>query len=103
MTDLSLEMFSGSVNAICWTPDGDRIIAVGSGQQVFAGARSKTGSKLGDVLGHTNNVLACAVTARPFKLFSAGEATELLVHEGVPFKGQAQKTIKDNTGFVNQI
>jgi len=59
------------------------------------------GSQLGEVLGHTQNVLASAVTPRPFKLFSAGEANEILVHEGVPFKGQAQKTIKDNTGYVN--
>jgi len=99
-----MEMFSGAVNAICWTADAERIIAVGSGQGTFAAARNaKTGSKIGDVFGHTANVLSCAITARPFKLFSAGEANEILVHEGVPFKGQAQKTIKDNTGYVNQI
>lgn len=86
-----MELLGGAINSIAWTNDAERIIAVGAGQGHFAAARNaSTGSKLGDVLGHTANVLACAVTPRPFKLFSAGEANELLVHEGAPFKGQAK-------------
>jgi len=97
-------MLGGAVNAIVWTNDGQRLIAVGDGRDNFAvGVLVSSGTKIGEILGANKNLLCADISPRPFHLFSAGEGSDILDHKGVPFKGQGLAVPNPHGHFVNQI
>ena len=89
---------------ILWSNDGTRLIAVGFGSETRANAVTiDTGSKCGTILGITSNRL-CAdlvLVEKKQTLISGGEGNELIVHEGIPFKGQGVQTAAAHTNFIN--
>jgi hypothetical protein len=80
-------MVSSMVRDICFTDDGERIIAVGEGQAKASALLCSTGNACGDILGALDSVYSCIVTPRPFHAVTAGLSKEILLNKGVPFKG----------------
>jgi WD40 repeat protein len=99
-----LPFTSGQVNALVWSEDGTRLIAVGSGteQQAF-GITVSMGNKCGDILGIKGNLLCADMTTRPYNLFSSGEAHDIVNHVGIPFKGLGTSVAAGHSNYVNQI
>lgn len=81
------KQLTGAVRDISWTADSERIVVVGEGRGDYASVFTVTGSSLGDIIGHTANILTCDFRkVRPFKLFTGGADTKVGFYEGPPFK-----------------
>lgn len=100
------EMLSGNVNQILWSNDGNRIVAIGAGSETKAVAiLIDTGSKSGTILGFTGTQLCSdlAFLEKKTTLFTGGEGSEVLGHEGFPFKGQGKSSGAIHSNFINQL
>ena len=99
-------MLGQEINQLCWSNDGTRLVAIGAGNEIkAAGVTFDTGSKCGTILGITANCL-CADLAhieKKYALFSAGESNEIMIHDGIPFKGQGTGSGNVHTSFVNAL
>ena len=96
-------MIGGKINQLIWSDDGDRLIAMGEGELKASAVLVSTGNKVGDIFGHTDKVLSGILTPKPYKLLSVGESKEILLHPGVPFKGQGDRVTNAHEGFINKI
>ena len=97
---------AGEINQVVWSHDGTRIVAVGAGTDIKANAvTADTGSKCGTILGFTSTQLCSdlALIDKRSALFTGGEGSEILVHEGFPFKGQGKSTGAVHSNFTNQL
>lgn len=93
-------LWSGVVRDVCWSSDSTRIFACGNGNTKATAIIWDTGSKTGEVAGHSKPVNSIAFRSqRPFRILTGGEDFELIFHQGVPFKGL--KTDKSHTNVVN--
>lgn len=81
------QLLTGPINAITWTDDSQRVAIAGDGKDAFSKAIAwDTGSKVGDVIGPTKQILALDIKKRPFRMVTGGENMEIYVYDGVPFK-----------------
>lgn len=101
--DKTFGLCGSEVNEISFTDDGERICAVGAGDRRAGAVLVSTGNKIGDIFGHTDDALTGFLTPRPFHLVSAGQGKEILLHAGVPFKGQGKAINHEHTGFINKM
>jgi hypothetical protein len=93
-------LLTGVVNEILWSADGKCVMAIGESKGRLAAVNPESGSQMGDILGITATSL-CGVFTPKKAMFSAGESSELLKHQGIPFKGQGTQIKHPHTGFIN--
>lgn len=81
------KVLNGAVRDISWSDDSERVAIVGEGRGDFATVITVSGSSLGEITGHAQNIVTCDFRkTRPFKLFTGGADTKLCFYEGPPFK-----------------
>ena len=97
--DKEWPLLPGAVREIVWKSDGKNMIVLG---EKACAINPDNGSTTGDVLGATGKIL-CAALTNDKVLYSAGEFSEILKHEGIPFKGQGKKIDHPHKGFINQL
>jgi len=97
------KLWSGAVKDVAWSSDSTRIVAAGDGNDVRAVAMIwDTGSKTGEVTGHTKAVNSIAFRSqRPFRVMTGGQDFQVAFHEGPPFKFARSYT--EHTNFVNSV
>jgi len=73
---------------ISWSDDGQRIVAVGQGNESSARAFSwDTGNALGEIAGHSKPILsACFKPSRPYRIVTSSEDNHVNFYSGPPFK-----------------
>ena len=95
-------LMGGPINAIAWTEDGKKIMAVGGGAKRAVAINIDGGSSAGDCsIGH-NKTHYCVDIKQTKPLFSifGGEENDLQYYKAQPFK--YEKSInKVHTGFIN--
>ncbi|CUG93474.1 actin-interacting protein 1, putative [Bodo saltans] len=81
------KLLNGAVRDISWSDDSERVAIVGEGRGDFATVITVSGSSLGEITGHVQNIVTCDFRkTRPFKLFTGGADTKVCFYEGPPFK-----------------
>jgi len=97
------KLWDGTVKDVQWSGDSTRIVAAGDGKQMQACAMIwDTGSKTGEVSGHTKQVNSISFRSqRPFRVVTGGEDNLVAFHEGPPFKFARSHTTHSN--FVNCV
>mmetsp|Transcript_41038 Transcript_41038/g.112995 ORF Transcript_41038/g.112995 Transcript_41038/m.112995 type:complete len:638 (+) Transcript_41038:89-2002(+) len=97
------KLWDGVVKDVGWSADSTRIVAAGDGKETRAVALIwDTGSKTGDVGGHTKVVNSVSIRSqRPFRVVSGGDDMGVNFHAGPPFKYTKGHTAHSN--FVNCV
>lgn len=97
------KLWDGTVRDVSWSEDSTRIVACGDGKEVRAVAMIwDTGSKTGEVAGHTKKVNSISFRSqRPFRVVTGGEDMLVAFHQGPPFKFAKSHTVHSN--FVNAV
>eukprot|EP01006_Ploeotia_vitrea_P029137 TRINITY_DN61719_c0_g1_i1.p1 TRINITY_DN61719_c0_g1~~TRINITY_DN61719_c0_g1_i1.p1 ORF type:complete len:613 (+),score=92.04 TRINITY_DN61719_c0_g1_i1:38-1840(+) len=100
---LELQPFSGPVMDLAWSPDSERMVVVGEGNERHAMAfLINTGTTVGEVSGHSKKILSCDFKpTRPFRVVTASEDFQHNFYEGPPFK--FKHSFKEHTSFVNCV
>ena len=72
-------ILAAKINSISWSPDSKRIVAVGNGRNIFGGAALiSSGSGLGEISGHSKNVLSCDwKPTTPYQVVTASEDSSI--------------------------
>ncbi|CAE7227707.1 AIP1-1 [Symbiodinium natans] len=96
-------LWDGVVKDVAWSDDNGRLVAAGDGKEVRAAAMIwDTGSKTGEVSGHTKQVNSIAFRSqRPFRVVTGGEDMQVIFHQGPPFKFARSYT--NHSNFVNSV
>ncbi|PKA54126.1 Notchless protein like [Apostasia shenzhenica] len=97
-------VLSGRIDDLQWSPDGQRIVASGSGKgKSFVRAFMwDSGTNVGEFDGHSKRVLSCDFKpTRPFRIVTCGEDFILNFYEGPPFKFKLSH--RDHSNFVNCV
>lgn len=94
--------WSGPVYDICWDSENKRIAICGEGREIRGAVIMwDTGSKLGEISGHSTRVYSCSFKpSRPFRVATGGE-DKLGFHEGPPFKFKLSQNV--HTNFINSV
>jgi len=97
------QCLGGAIHDIQWSPDSQRIVAVGDGKDSFGRVFMwDTGSSVGEIAGHSKKILSCDFKpVKPFQIATASEDFQVTLLDGPPFK--FSKTLKDHTKFVNCV
>lgn len=97
------KLWDGTVKDVCWSGDSQRIAAAGDGKERQAAALIwDTGSKTGEVAGHTKQINSISFRSqRPFRVITGGEDRQVAFHQGPPFKYTKGHTVHSN--FVNSV
>lgn len=97
------KLWNGEVKDVSFSGDSGRIVAAGAGAETKAVALVwDTGSKTGEVAGHTKTISSISFRSeRPFKIVTGGEDFLVAQHEGPPFK--FSKSFTNHTNFVNCV
>lgn len=97
------KLWAGVVKDVGWSDDSGRIVAAGDGNEMRATALIwDTGSKTGQVEGHTKQVNSISFRPqRPFRIATAGEDMMVAFHQGPPFK--FVRSHKNHSNFVNAV
>jgi len=97
------KLWDGTVKDVAWSDDSGRLVAAGDGKEVRAAAMIwDTGSKTGEVSGHTKQVNSIAFRSqRPFRIATGGEDMQVIFHQGPPFKFVRSHSTHSN--FVNCV
>lgn len=97
------KLWDGTVKDVGWSDDSGRLVACGDGKEVRAVAMIwDTGSKTGEVTGHTKQVNSISFRSqRPFKIATGGEDMQVAFHQGPPFKFVRSHSTHSN--FVNCV
>mmetsp|Transcript_36229 Transcript_36229/g.114292 ORF Transcript_36229/g.114292 Transcript_36229/m.114292 type:complete len:510 (-) Transcript_36229:260-1789(-) len=100
---LEIQAISGSISDIAWSPDGERIVAVGDSRGVQAKCFMwDSGNNVGDFSGMSKRINTVDFKpSRPFRIVCGGDEFSTYMFEGPPFKYKG--TSKDHTNFVNCI
>lgn len=95
--------FVGIVKDLAWSPDNQRIVAVGEGREKFGHVfATETGTSVGEIAGHSKVINSCDFRpSRPFRIVTGSEDASIGIYEGPPFKFKTQ--IQDHTRFVQAI
>eukprot|EP00605_Chrysophyceae_sp_TOSAG23-4_P001200 GSChrysophyteH1.ASY1.ANO1.1309.1 assembled CDS len=101
---METQLFSGGVSDLDWSPDNNKITAVGDNG---TGLSMKTftydtGNSLGEMVGHNKRVTTCSYRpVRPFKVFTGSEDMKTAFFAGPPFK--LDHTNNTHSNFVNCV
>jgi len=100
---IELQPFAGPVKDLAWSPDNQRMIAVGEGRERFGHVfLVDTGTSNGDIMGPTKAINSCDFRpARPFRVITGSEDNSVAVFEGPPFKFKMTKA--EHTRFVQSV
>lgn len=95
--------FVGVVKDLSWSPDSQRIIAVGEGRERFGHVfTAETGTSVGEIGGHSKQINSCDFRpTRPFRIITGSEDNTVGIYEGPPFKFKL--TISDHARFVQSV
>ncbi|CAN7990105.1 unnamed protein product [Ixodes hexagonus] len=95
--------FVGVVKDLAWSPDSQRIMAVGEGRERFGHVfMAETGTSVGEIGGHSKQINSCDFRpTRPFRIITGSEDNTVGIYEGPPFKYKL--TISDHTRFVQSV
>ena len=99
-------LIPGAIKDIAWSPDSKRIAVCGDAGRSSVSAvciAYDTGSRQGELIGHTKAVTCIAYRPiAPFRIMTGGEDFNVCFHEGPPFKfKRSQPTAHSN--FVNAV
>ncbi|BET01561.1 WD domain, G-beta repeat [Nesidiocoris tenuis] len=94
---------AGPIKDISWSPDNQRMVAVGEGRERFGHVfMTETGTSVGEIAGQTKSINSCDFRpSRPFRIVTGCEDNTVGVFEGPPFKFVMTK--KDHTRFVQAV
>ncbi len=83
-----LPALSGSVTDIAWSPDSQRIVAVGEGREMFGRVFMwDSGTSVGEITGHSKKISSVDFKqTRPFRIATCGDDFQVAYFEGPPFK-----------------
>jgi WD repeat-containing protein 1 (actin-interacting protein 1) len=97
------KLFVGAIVDLDWSPDSQRIVAVGQGKDQYAAVFLwDVGTTLGDIHGHSKPIITCSFRpCRPFRVVTGSEDSLVNFHTGPPFKLDSTSTI--HTRFVNCV
>ncbi len=100
---MEVPCINGAIADVAWSPDGQRIVAVGEGTDKFGHAFiMDTGTSVGEIGGHNKRITSCDFKpTRPFRVVTGGEDNLVNIHEGPPFKFAGSN--KEHTRFVNCV
>ncbi|KAK2964836.1 putative 66 kDa stress protein [Blattamonas nauphoetae] len=103
ITKLEKPSLSGGVNDLSWSDDSKRVLVVGEGKDKKAEVFNwDTGTSLGDISGHTAQLLAGTIRpCRPYRVVTAGEDKLVNFYKGPPFK--YDHSVREHQKFVNSI
>ncbi|KAH6945173.1 hypothetical protein HPB50_007481 [Hyalomma asiaticum] len=95
--------FVGIVKDLAWSPDNQRIMAVGEGRERFGHVfMAETGTSVGEIGGHSKQINSCDFRpTRPFRIITGSEDNTVGIYEGPPFKYKL--TISDHARFVQSV
>ncbi len=95
--------FVGNIKDLSWSPDSQRIVAVGEGRERFGHVfMMETGTSVGEIAGHSKTINSCDFRpARPFRIITGSEDNFVGIYEGPPFKFKTQ--LEDHTRFVQSV
>ncbi|KAH8019904.1 hypothetical protein HPB51_023363 [Rhipicephalus microplus] len=95
--------FVGIVKDLAWSPDSQRIMAVGEGRERFGHVfMAETGTSVGEIGGHSKQINSCDFRpTRPFRIITGSEDNTVGIYEGPPFKYKL--TISDHARFVQSV
>ncbi|KAH8236120.1 hypothetical protein KR032_006935 [Drosophila birchii] len=94
---------AGPIKDISWSPDNQRIVAVGEGRERFGHVfMSETGTSVGEISGQSKSINSADFRpARPFRIVTGSEDNTVAVFEGPPFKFKMTK--QDHSRFVQAV
>lgn len=97
------QALSGAIKDLAWSPDNQRMIAVGDGKDSFCRAfLVDSGATVGEIGGHGARVNSCDFkSSRPFRVVTCGDDKLINVFNGPPFK--FAKQIDKHTNSVNCV
>ena len=99
-------LIPGAIKDISWSPDSKRIAVCGDGGRSSVSAvciAYDTGSKQGDIIGHTKAVTCIAYRPiPPFRIITGGEDFNVCFHEGPPLKFMRSQP-NAHSNFVNAV
>ncbi|XP_053207066.1 actin-interacting protein 1-like [Panonychus citri] len=95
--------FAGIVKDLAWSPDSQRIVAVGEGREKFGHVfMMETGTSVGEISGHSKVINSCDFRpSRPFRIITGGEDNLIGIFEGPPFKFKQQ--LENHTKYVQSV
>uniref|UniRef100_A0A4D5RAV3 Actin-interacting protein 1 n=1 Tax=Scolopendra viridis TaxID=118503 RepID=A0A4D5RAV3_SCOVI len=94
---------AGTIKDIAWSPDSQRMVAVGEGRERFGHVfMADTGTSVGEISGQSKAMNSCDFRpSRPFRIITASEDNTVAFFEGPPFKFKCTK--QDHTRFVQAV
>eukprot|EP00002_Diphylleia_rotans_P007623 TRINITY_DN17282_c0_g1_i1.p1 TRINITY_DN17282_c0_g1~~TRINITY_DN17282_c0_g1_i1.p1 ORF type:complete len:608 (+),score=126.31 TRINITY_DN17282_c0_g1_i1:71-1894(+) len=94
---------AGPISDIAWSPDSQRIIAVGEGREKYGHVFMwDSGTSVGEIIGHTKQITSVDFKpTRPYRIVTSSIDQTVVQYEGPPFKYKL--TIKDHSKFVNCV
>lgn len=97
------KLWDGTVKDVSWSSDSTRLVAAGDGKETRACAMIwDTGSKTGEVAGHTKQVNSISFRSqRPFRVATGSEDFLVATHAGPPFK--FERSHSNHSNFVNCV
>lgn len=100
---LETTVFGGAVLDIAWSPDSQRICAVGNGQQQFGKVFMwDSGNTVGEISGHSKKITTCSMkSSRPFRIATGSDDLGVNIYNGPPFKFAKKMKVHDR--FVNCV
>lgn len=98
---LEVRPVSKTIRDIGWTLDSQRVVAVGEGKGLFGAVfLADSGSPVGEISGHSANILSCDVRQhRPMRIVTGGEDNQANFFQGPPFK--FDHSFKDHKNYIN--
>eukprot|EP00301_Raphidiophrys_heterophryoidea_P018936 c3927_g1_i1.p1 GENE.c3927_g1_i1~~c3927_g1_i1.p1 ORF type:complete len:620 (-),score=165.29 c3927_g1_i1:86-1945(-) len=100
---LEIDAIGGEVKDIDWSPDGQRIVAVGNGRESFGKVFTwDSGNSVGEISGHAKKLNSVSYkSSRPFRIVTGSDDMQVNYYEGPPFKFVS--AIKEHSNFVNCV
>ncbi|CAG0893048.1 unnamed protein product [Darwinula stevensoni] len=95
--------FAGTIKDIAWSPDSQRLVAVGEGRERYGHVfMADTGTSVGEISGHGRPINSCDFKpSRPFRIATGSEDNCIGIFEGPPFKFKMTK--QDHTRYVQAV
>lgn len=93
----------GPIKDISWSPDNQRMVAVGEGRERFGHVfMAETGTSVGEIAGQSKPINSCDFRpSRPFRIITGSEDNTIGVFEGPPFKFKMTK--QEHSRFVQAV
>lgn len=94
---------AGVIKDIAWSPDNQRMVAVGEGRERFGHVfMAETGTSVGEISGQSKQMNSCDFRpTRPFRIVTASEDNTVAFFEGPPFKFKCTK--QDHSRFAQAV